>query len=715
MVKIAHISDVHWERLDADASRRLTNALTREKPNAIAFTGDLVDNPWNLRQAKLWLLELCDACGLNRYTDLIVVPGNHDYRLFGNVGFKPLTGLLFRHCFRSWLGRRVVFSRDLNVTFLRIDSNPVAFGFARGWVGRWELRRLARELAKEAPEVDRSLKIALLHHHPLPIPYEGGDTFLMLKDAQRLIQFLAEHRVEMVLHGHKHRAPDSLLSLGTCVTGDRVIAVLGAGTAVAGGTDREARGRNFNLICIEETGLHYVRQFFAQPGDDFVEKSPTRSPVQSFERAYERALAVGHKYQRIHWDMDIDVEGDRFNELTYTGVTPVGGKELVGIQLPEYTVETGHLSDVWLNPNKTSPGCSIQVLAREPRRIGFRVDFPKPATDAAPARFSIQSFDFNAISMDLSEFQKRFPRRRQQREYEEKAINEPTEEFSWTIRFPRDLRFRYPPEFEVCDASGKARHEWLTRLLQPSFYFSEALHTAFLSIHKPPVNYRYRIYWYIPPGASAAAVPNLQHKCIVEQFGTTLLALHREVLCGRDLPRQLEEVIRVLETFGHLVARRIEERTPPHLVEVGALEVSLMTYDDSQSEDPPKLRVVAYTGSHKEYWDFALEVGDGNAGRAYKKNFIRSFDATVPLQDPKMQCYVVRPGYPSHLMLYSMPLRHPQSQELIFAILNVGSASRQEAGLLRSLANEEGMRWLQEQAQCYVLTRLLELSNMKTE
>lgn len=44
-VKIAHLSDIHWERCDANVSDRLGAALKRESPDLLIFTGDLVDNP----------------------------------------------------------------------------------------------------------------------------------------------------------------------------------------------------------------------------------------------------------------------------------------------------------------------------------------------------------------------------------------------------------------------------------------------------------------------------------------------------------------------------------------------------------------------------------------------------------------------------------------------------------------------------------------------
>ena len=166
--KIAHISDVHFESSDSAVSAQLTGALVRESPNLIVFTGDLVNQPHHVRKGKPWLIDLCAACKVNSETNLLVVPGNHDYRFWGNIGLIPITSLFFRKNFWAWRNRRVLIvrvSRSLDVTFFHIDSNPVVWGAARGKVGWWELRKLRASL-QALPEADQlrvrnSLKIAL--------------------------------------------------------------------------------------------------------------------------------------------------------------------------------------------------------------------------------------------------------------------------------------------------------------------------------------------------------------------------------------------------------------------------------------------------------------------------------------------------------------------------------------------------------------------------
>jgi predicted MPP superfamily phosphohydrolase len=722
--RIAHISDVHWESGDQAVTDRLAVALAAEHPDVLVFTGDLVNNPWRVPWAKPWLMDLCRACQIDPDKNLLVIPGNHDNRLLGNFGFRPLTGLPFRLSFRKLMRRRIVRFADLGVTFFRFDSNPLMLGFARGKIGWWEFYRLKREWnslsAVDRTQIDSSVKIALVHHHPVPIPFEGSDRFLVLKDAHRFMQFLAERKIDVVLHGHMHRAPYSLVSLGTCGKEARVLEVLGAGSVIKYSPDHDPRGHNFNLLCVESRGLRYVRQFFALPGGDFSELPAQGFPIHSFEQAWQRAFCAGHKYSAIRWEMDIDVEGDRFNELSYEGLQALQKTELRAIKMPTYKLDTGHLSTVWLNPRKTSSGVSIKITKKVVREIEFEIHFEETPKERDPARFAVQSYDWNACSLNLAEFRKKFPARPLEREWEEKTIRVPVDEFSWTIRFPRELKFDRDrlPEFEVWEDNPRQKHAWLTAVLQPAFYFSENLNTAFLTIHKPPVGFLYRIFWHLPSDSEPTNPARGVDKFRVDKFANSLLSLAAIVKLGQPWPPQLNDVKQVLEAYATLVAQRIHEKVGTGItIDVKHLDVSLMVYDKGYGELCPQLRVVSCSGEQCEsFFGFSLEVGDGNAGRAYKNNVVRCYDHSV--QDPKRNTYVQLPGHRPHQVLFSIPLCNPDDPTLLYGIVNVGvlplglEGQIDQANLLRELNNEKDISWLFEQAQIYVLQRLRQIASI---
>jgi predicted phosphodiesterase len=723
-IKIAHISDTHWEHADPNIRDRLVKSLKSEQPEILTLTGDMVNNPWRLKKAKTWLLKLCTDCGIDADKRLLVVPGNHDFRILGNFGLKPISGLFFYLHFRPWTRKRIVHFDDLKLTFFRIDSNPMMFGFARGRVGWRELKRLRVEWdrlgEKMREKIDDSVKILLIHHHPVPIPYEGDDYFLALKDSQRLIQFMAERKIELVLHGHKHRAPYSMISLGSSVTNNRTIEMLGAGAAVCTDNDHDPRGHNFNLVCIEDSGLRYVRQFFAAPNEDFTEHLNPGFPDQSFDLAYQRLLkATGYRYRTLHWSLDIDIEGDRTNHLVYTGLAAeTGGKSLNAIQMQPYSVDSGHLSKVWLKPLRNAKDISLKELKYETRRIEFQLELQHTPTEANSADFELQSYDFNATSMNLVEFLRKHPDRKPFQEWEEKRIREPIEDFSWTIRFPPELQFDEPPEFEVLETKTQHRHEWLTKTLRPNFHYSRSLHTASLSIHRPPADYLYRVFWYVPEKKKGLP-PNPAKQVVLHRMVKSLLEGAAAVRTNRSagisgITVEVNVILQIVATF---IKKKVEEIVgKPDVVDCNELDVSLMVCDGAAPV--PLLKVVGCIGAKANHmWGFDLEVGDGNAGRAFKKSMARSYDRSLPGEN--RQTYVPHPDFPPHEVLFSMPLvgtpeedaaAQYDNKELIYGVLNVGTFSADQGVALRVLLNQPGFQWLQQITQAYVLKRLLEVT-----
>lgn len=166
---IAHISDIHFESLDQAVSERLTKALQDVSPNILVFTGDLVNNFWNISKGKQWLPQLCINCKIDPEKNLLVVPGNHDYRLYGTFGFRPITGLWFRHHFGAWQ-KKISLLPEYGISFLCFDSNPLIKGFARGQVSKHQLSQMRTALFLLS-KADRdffkaSAKIALIHSSP---------------------------------------------------------------------------------------------------------------------------------------------------------------------------------------------------------------------------------------------------------------------------------------------------------------------------------------------------------------------------------------------------------------------------------------------------------------------------------------------------------------------------------------------------------------------
>jgi len=264
------------------------------------------------------------------------------------------------------------------------------------------------------------------------------------------------------------------------------------------------------------------------------------------------------------------------------------------------------------------------------------------------------------------------------------------------------------PEFVVLD-DKKDPHEWLTRALQTCFHYSRATHTALLRIHQPPAGYQYRIQWYVPDGGRALEKTSHPETAKAIRFAKTLLQAAKNKQLKEPADGLIAGVNEVLQAFVKEVAEHVAQRCNDD-VGLEELDVSFMVYDEESSpaEEPAKLRVVGCSGKYCEnLWGFGLEVGDGNAGRAFKNDVLRFYDREA--NDFKDQAYVTIPGVPPHEFLASIPLKIDAPARMSFGVLNIGTYSAQQALLFRTLKEKEEMEWLTKQTYAKVLAALLKL------
>lgn len=229
--RFAHLSDPHLSdpsgvRLRQLAGKRLLGYLSWRRrrrhehrpemlealgadlralaPDHTVVTGDLthIALPQEFVQARAWLESLGSP---ERVT---VVPGNHDSYV--------------RTSWEESLGQWQPFLRGdepggAAFPLLRVRG-PVAFIgvstavpsaplLATGRIGHAQLQRLEAMLAGLSAGV---LRVLLLHHPPVP----GEEKWRKrLVDAPQLCALLARHPVDLVLHGHRHRALHSMIRI----------------------------------------------------------------------------------------------------------------------------------------------------------------------------------------------------------------------------------------------------------------------------------------------------------------------------------------------------------------------------------------------------------------------------------------------------------------------------------------------------------------------
>jgi Icc protein len=182
------------------------------EPELVAITGDLTDNGFGYQ-----LVEHYFAPWIKKER-LIVVPGNHDtYEMFpGKFRKARLEAKLQRYqqfaeaidmapegC--GAFARRI---GDLAFVGLSSCKPPRTLLSASGEVTNEQLRWM-ESLVEDPDFRDARLRICLLHHHLLRMPFEFGkgssmEVGLRLRNAREVMAACINARIDIILNGHKH-------------------------------------------------------------------------------------------------------------------------------------------------------------------------------------------------------------------------------------------------------------------------------------------------------------------------------------------------------------------------------------------------------------------------------------------------------------------------------------------------------------------------------
>jgi predicted MPP superfamily phosphohydrolase len=234
---LAHLSDLHFGRLERSLLEPLRKRLAELAPHLVVVSGDLTQRARarEFREARAFL----DTLPKPQF----VVPGNHDIPLY-NV-FKRFVGPL--------AGYRSLVADEVEPSFIDDEIAVLGLNTARSFTwkgGSVSEAQLARAEAKLCHLSAETVKI-LVTHHPLP-------------EFERL----ARCGVDVLVSGHLHAT-----SVGTTVS-----LVVQAGTATSSRTREEPN--SFNVLRIERGRIDVEHHVLRAGG--FV-----RAAAQSFERRAE--------------------------------------------------------------------------------------------------------------------------------------------------------------------------------------------------------------------------------------------------------------------------------------------------------------------------------------------------------------------------------------------------------------------------------------------
>jgi 3',5'-cyclic AMP phosphodiesterase CpdA len=247
MRTIAHLSDLHFGRVDDALLDPLVAAVTAAAPDVVAISGDLTQRAksWQFEQARDFLQRLP--------TPRIVVPGNHDVPLYDVM--RRFAAPLRRY-------RRIIsadlapFHRDGEIAVLGLNTarSPTFKG------GRLNARQLA--LARERFDaLDPGIVRVVVTHHPFDLPGQGEESDIVGRAGMAMDAF-AQCGIDVFLSGHLHRSHASATAARYAIPGFSAL-------VVQAGTTTSTRGRGeantFNVIRTSTSRIEIDVQSW-QPG-----------------------------------------------------------------------------------------------------------------------------------------------------------------------------------------------------------------------------------------------------------------------------------------------------------------------------------------------------------------------------------------------------------------------------------------------------------------
>jgi predicted MPP superfamily phosphohydrolase len=321
---IAHLSDLHWIKGKKWESKFnfLKNALVEQCPELIFITGDCVDTPfWQSNFVKLGerLDELYLAINTahkekqggeqsSKKPYIYTVPGNHDCFLKGNqiqiIAKNIPTFTSWRNHYKNNFLKCLVkpsgaqdegilldeIYKETNVAIFSIDSNAKSRSWwtAQGRIDEPETR--ITEIATRYKAValgckrnyNDAVKIALVHHHPLPIPYANQadvrvEEHLILENSYNFLSSAVHHGINLVFHGHRHThgtsgfimldQPDYPLIVSSC------------------GSSCNLKTENslFKIVKISKSGKCDMKSFLMQGDDAFKHDSASSATLVGYD------------------------------------------------------------------------------------------------------------------------------------------------------------------------------------------------------------------------------------------------------------------------------------------------------------------------------------------------------------------------------------------------------------------------------------------------
>jgi 3',5'-cyclic-AMP phosphodiesterase len=184
-VLIAQFSDIHvgGARYDVGLLRTAIAEINAARPDLVVVAGDVTDDgyPDQYPIAK-------DELAALECPHVVLVPGNHDARNVGYLGFEDTFG--------TRDSRTRFEAAGLEVALVAVDSSKPDLD--EGEIGREHYEWIQEGFAGPA-----DLRVFVCHHHLMPIPATGRERN-QVRDAGDVLSLLRQAEVDLILAGHRH-------------------------------------------------------------------------------------------------------------------------------------------------------------------------------------------------------------------------------------------------------------------------------------------------------------------------------------------------------------------------------------------------------------------------------------------------------------------------------------------------------------------------------
>ncbi len=533
-INIVHLSDLHFRDSTNPSADNTLVALSEDiesiKPSIIIVTGDCVDNDiaslkrvYSKKSSAYSIVQeylegLCRKCQLDPNQRLFICPGNHDLKIKGLI---PLP--YARTIFSKTLGKYTR-SKNIGELFTSIGSfNSASIhlrNLATGYVNEKEISTVITGLnnggTDQREEINDSLRIAILHHHTMPITDTRSgmtekETNLLLHNAGFLMRKLAHGRFNIILHGHRH-APGFCKATYLINNCEHELAVIAAGSANPLGMFR-----SYNVIHYDKDVGVDLSVRAEDTNHTFSEQTKIREIVnaQHFqERITNRAVSMVSQIENrdglenVFSDetsirVQVEENGDATWQIFHTNVRNKGKEPITRIQFTLTLDKYSSVASIIATRRSDKQRIDCTIAPTKDRKVIYALTF-NPGIVDDPISFEVSYKIINAFYFSRTELQESDEPARI-KDYIGHLVRFQTGKLSNSISFPRFYNL-FDPRISVSTfrPMGDSRFEHYSLNQFETLKYARSLscytnpYQLTSIIHNPTLNTAYDIEWTLP-------------------------------------------------------------------------------------------------------------------------------------------------------------------------------------------------------------------------